>query len=156
MYAALMPSRAGEAWEAWEDAKLRDDLRWGCSEIWILAKRLRRSRAEVRLRLAEYAAAEGGRIKTLARSALDMDPATPPEIDLLARLGGPIVHSGREAALSQGSPAPSWPTRPPAAAGRALARRRASTRSGALRGACASEASAEVLFARDPLARARL
>ncbi|HYE40271.1 MAG TPA: hypothetical protein VEB23_10085 [Ramlibacter sp.] len=75
----LMPSRAGQPWEPWEDAKLSDDLRWQCSEIWILAKRLRRSRAEVRLRLAEYAAADSGRLVTLARSALLKDLDRHPE-----------------------------------------------------------------------------
>lgn len=71
----LMPSRAGEAWEDWEDGKLRDDLRWGCLEVWVLAKRLRRSEGEVRIRLAHWAAAaDSGRIVSLARSALINSP----------------------------------------------------------------------------------
>lgn len=101
MYASLiMPSRAGEPWEDWEDGKLRDDLRWGCLDTWILGKRLRRSTAEVRDRLAQWAAAGSGRIPTLARSALINGPHPAP--GGLARPTAPLVHSSREAAQFKG------------------------------------------------------
>jgi len=101
MYASLiMPSRTGEPWEDWEDGKLRDDLRWGCLDTWILGKRLRRSTAEVRDRLAQWAAAGSGRISTLARSALINGPDPAP--GSLARPTAPLVHSSREAAQFKG------------------------------------------------------
>lgn len=150
----LMPSRAGQTWEEWEDGKLRDDLRWGCLEVWILAKRLRRSKAEVRLRLAEWAAAGSDRsIQTLARSALIKSPPPHPEHVDVAIVPGPIVDSSREAALAKGFE----PQVASAAAGdrtRAQRSRRQaapagpalhSTRSGPSMRACASEASPEVL-----------
>lgn len=50
MHAGFMPSRTGQPFEDWEDAKLWDDCRAGC-ELHVLALRLRRSIPEVEERL---------------------------------------------------------------------------------------------------------
>lgn len=50
-FVAWMPSRIGEPWEPWEDARILDDFDYGCSS-WIIAKRARRTELEVVERLA--------------------------------------------------------------------------------------------------------
>ena len=47
----VRPSRAGEPWEDWEDAKINDDWRAGC-ELYVIALRARRTAEEVKERLS--------------------------------------------------------------------------------------------------------
>jgi hypothetical protein len=51
-FAAWMPSRIGEPFEDWEDARILDDFDAGC-RAWIIAKRARRTELEVVERLSQ-------------------------------------------------------------------------------------------------------
>lgn len=52
MYAAYKPDLTGEPWDDWQDAHLLEDYGFGCDAD-IMAKRARRTEAEVVARLAE-------------------------------------------------------------------------------------------------------
>jgi hypothetical protein len=67
MYAGWMPSREGEPWEDWEDAKLLDDRDLGCSLL-AMTMRARRSFEEVEARLAELEKDHPPKIRPLTRS----------------------------------------------------------------------------------------